>query len=71
MKELKIKIECELRTLNELYDFYLEKLEEEPYNSYYESRLNEMRVQIRTYEKVLDMMNNVWITNKTILWTRL
>lgn len=59
MKELKIKIECELRTLNELYDFYLEKLEEEPYNSYYESRLNEMRVQIRTYEKVLDMINNV------------
>ena len=71
MKELKIKIECELRTLNELYDFYLEKLEEEPYNSYYESRLNEMRVQIRTYEKVLEMMENVWITNKTILWTRL
>lgn len=58
MKELKIKIECKLRTLNELYDFYLEKLEEEPYNSYYESRLNEMRVQIRTYEKVLEMVNN-------------
>lgn len=56
MRELKIKIEYELRTLNELYDFYLEKLEEEPYNSYYESRLNEMRVQIRTYEKVLEMM---------------
>ena len=54
--ELKIKIECELRTLNELYDFYLEKLEEEPYNSYYESRLNEMRIQIRTYEKVLEMV---------------
>lgn len=67
MKELKIKIECELRTLNELYDFYLEKLEEEPYNSYYESRLNEMRVQIRTYEKVLEMMENVRTTNKTIL----
>ena len=59
MKELKIKIKCELRTLNELYDFYLEKLEEEPYNSYYESRLNEMRVQIRTYEKVLDKLQEL------------
>ena len=58
MKELRAKIEYELRTLNELYDFYLEKLEEEPYNSYYESRLNEMRIQIRTYEKVLEMVNN-------------
>lgn len=56
MKELIIKINCELNTLNELYDFYLEKLEEEPYNSYYESRLNEMRVQINTYKKVLEMM---------------
>lgn len=58
MKELIIKINCELNTLNELYDFYLEKLDEEPYNSYYESRLNEMRVQIKTYEKVLEMVNN-------------
>lgn len=56
MKELIIKIDCELRSLNELYDFYLEKLEEEPYNSYYESRLNEMRVQINTYKKVLEMV---------------
>lgn len=56
MKELIIKINCELRTLNELYDFYLEKLEEEPYNSYYESRLNEMRIQINTYKKVLEMV---------------
>lgn len=56
MKELKIKIECEFRSLNELYDFYLEKLEEEPYNSYYASRLNEIRVQISTYKKVLEMM---------------
>ena len=58
MKDLIIKINCELNTLNELYDFYLEKLEEEPYNSYYESRLNEMRVQINTYKKVLEMVNN-------------
>ena len=58
MKELIIKINCELNTLNELYDFYLEKLEEEPYNSYYESRLNEMRVQINTFKKVLEMVNN-------------
>lgn len=58
MKELIIKINCELNTLNELYDFYLEKLEEEPYNSYYESRLNEMRIQINTYKKVLEMVNN-------------
>lgn len=58
MKELIIKINCELNTLNELYDFYLEKLEDEPYNSYYESRLNEMRVQINTYKKVLEMVNN-------------
>ena len=56
MKELIIKINCELNTLNELYDFYLEKLEEEPYNSYYESRLNEIRVQINTYKKVLEMV---------------
>lgn len=56
MEELIMKINCELNTLNELYDFYLEKLEEEPYNSYYESRLNEMRIQINTYKKVLEMM---------------
>lgn len=56
MKELIMKINCEIRTLNELYDFYLEKLEEEPYNSYYESRINEIRVQLRTYEKVLEMV---------------
>lgn len=57
MKELIFKINSELITLNDLYDFYLEKLEEEPYSSVYESRVNEIRVQINTYKKVLVMIN--------------
>lgn len=57
--KLKNEISEEIKGLNIMYDFYLDKLDEEPYNSYYESRLNEIRVQIRTYEKVLEMMNNV------------
>lgn len=58
MKELILKIKCELNTLNELYNFYLEKLDEEPYNSIYTSRLNEMRVQMDVYKKVLEMVKD-------------
>ena len=57
-ERLKNEINEEIKGLNIMYDFYLDKLDEEPYNSYYESRLNEIRVQIRTFEKVLEMMNN-------------
>ena len=56
MKELKERIKYELKELNELYDFYLRKTEEEPFNRFNEKRLGELRIEIRTYEKVLEMV---------------
>lgn len=58
MIELVYKIKGELTTLTELYDYYLEKLDKEPYNQIYTSRINELRVQIDTYQKVLDMIRD-------------
>ena len=56
MIELKERIKYELKELNELYDYYLRKTEEEPFNKFNEKRLSEIRIEIRTYEKVLEMV---------------
>ena len=56
MNELKERIKYELKELNELYDYYLRKTEEEPFNKFNEKRLGEIRIEIRTYEKVLEMV---------------
>ena len=61
MKELKIKIEYELRTLNELYDYYLQKSEDIDYIDNWgiiEKRLHDLKIEINTYKKVLEMVNN-------------
>ena len=60
MNELKERIKYELKELNELYDYYLRKTEEEPFNKFNEKRLGEIRIEIRTYEKVLEMVGE-WI----------
>lgn len=57
MKDLKLKIKNEIAELYELYDYYLDKLEENPYNTTYLMKLNEFRIEMRTYEKVLEMFD--------------
>lgn len=56
MKELKLKIEKEIRELEELTDFYLEKHDEDPFNKRVEDRLIQLRYQKQAYLKVLEMI---------------
>lgn len=56
MKELKLKIEKEIREIEELTNFYLEKHDEDPLNKRLEERLIELRYQRQAYIKVLLMM---------------
>lgn len=58
VKLLKTNIDNQLKGIEELYDYYLIKLEEFPENEYYNRRLDELRIERRTYEVVLDMMEN-------------
>lgn len=58
VKLLKTNIDKQLKGIEELYDYYLIKLEEFPENEYYNRRLDELRIEKRTYEVVLDMMEN-------------
>ena len=58
VKLLKTNIDKQLKGIEELYDYYLIKLEEFPENEYYNRRLDELRIEKRTYEVVLDMMKN-------------
>lgn len=54
---MKEKIDRELIVLYEEYDYYLMKQEEDPYNMFYEDRIKEIRIMIRVYKKVLDMLD--------------
>ena len=59
---MKEKIEQEIRDLEEIYDYYLKK-REEYYNKsntlkYYEERIHDLYIEINTYKKVLEMINN-------------
>lgn len=56
MKELKLKIENEIRYLEELIDFYLERLDDDPLNKGLEDRLTQLRYQRQAYLKVLQMI---------------
>ena len=56
MKELKLKIEKEIKELEELTDFYLERHDEDPFNKRVEERLIQLRYQKQAYLKVLEMM---------------
>lgn len=56
MKELKLKIEKEIREIEELTNFYLEKHDEDPLNKRLEERLIELRYQRQAYIHVLLMI---------------
>ena len=56
MKELKLKIEREIKEIEELTDFYLKRHDEDPLNRRIEERLIELRYQRQAYLKVLEMM---------------
>ena len=56
MKELKLKIEKEIREIEELTDFYLARHDEDPLNRRLEERLIELRYQKQAYLKVLEMI---------------
>lgn len=58
VKLLKTNIEKRLRENEAIYDLYLAKTEEFPENEYYNRRLDELRIEKRTYEVVVDMMEN-------------
>lgn len=58
---MKEKIEQEIRDLEEIYDYYLEKIEY--YNKsntlkHYKERIHDLYIEINTYKKVLEMINN-------------
>lgn len=58
---MKEKLLKEIKELEELYDYYLEKTEDPYYNyqqKYFEERLHDLRVEIKTYKKVIDMIGD-------------
>lgn len=58
---MKEKLLKEIKELEELYDYYLEKTEDPYYNykqKYFEDRLHDLRIEIKTYNKVLEMLEN-------------
>lgn len=58
---MKEKILKEVKELEELYDYYLEKTEDPYYNyqqKYFEDKLHDLRIEIKTYKKVLEMLEN-------------
>lgn len=60
MKELREKILKEIEEREELYNYYLEKIDRYEVNgSYYEQRLLELRREIMTFEHVIELMNEV------------
>lgn len=58
MNELKMKLEKQLKNVEQLYDYYLEKYDENQDGKYFERRINELRVEKRTIENVIDMIEN-------------
>lgn len=58
---MKEKIEKEIKELEEQYDWNLQKTEDFNFIkswSYFERRLIEIKIQINTYKKVLEMLEN-------------
>lgn len=56
MIKLREELENELKEIKELEEFYLEQLDKS-YEKWIDERLNELRIEIRTYEKVLDKID--------------
>lgn len=56
MKELRLKIEKEIKDIEELTEFYLLRHDEDPLNKRIEERLIELRYQRQAYLKVLEMI---------------
>lgn len=52
---MKEKIESKIIELQELYDFYLEKLDTE--DDFTTNRLNELRIEINAYKDCLAIIN--------------
>ena len=58
---MKEKIEKEIKDLEEQYDWNLEKSEDINYISNWnviESRIHDLKIEINTYKKVLEMLGN-------------
>ena len=58
---MKEKIENEIKELEELYDWNLKKSEDIMYiNNWYsiEKRLHDLKIEINTYKKLLEMVEN-------------
>lgn len=58
MQELKMKLEKRIIIVDELYNYYLEKYDENPNGKYFERKLNELRIEKRTLQMVIDMIEN-------------
>ena len=59
MKELKDKIMYEIKERNEMYNYYLEKMDLGVTNTYYKHRVLELKREIMTFEHVLTMIYEV------------
>lgn len=59
MKELKDKIMYEIKERNEMYNYYLEKMDLGETNTYYKHRVLELKREIMTFEHVLTMIYEV------------
>lgn len=58
---MKEKIEAIIELLEEDYDYYLEKIEDTNYISTWSiigERLHDLKIEINTYKKVLEMLLN-------------
>ena len=58
MEKLKKAIENQLKNVEKLYDYYLDKYDENQDGKYFERRINELRVEKRTLENIIDMIEN-------------
>ena len=59
MKELKDKIEMEIKERYEMYDYYLNKMDLGESNRYNEHRVLELKREIMTFEHILTMIYEI------------
>lgn len=55
---MKEKIEKEIKRLDEEYDYYLDKQDTDYNNSFYPEKIKELRIELRVYKNVLEMLEN-------------
>lgn len=56
IEELIREINENIKQLEELYNYYLEKIDKDPYDSVSIERINSIRTEKRTYERVLRLI---------------